>query len=164
MANCPKCGAQVPDGVKFCAACGAPMDAAGNPPTIVPPAPSAGSGMAPNVAAMLTYIPICLIGLICAILFGFVLDPYKKNAFVRFHAWQSLALHVALIAFEICWAIFSMILVAVVHAFAIITFPISMLVGLGALVLFVVLMLKANGNQVFKLPVIGEWAAKQAGV
>ena len=148
------------------------METPPNPPTIVPPVPSlqtqgqatTAGGMTPNVAAMLTYVPICFIGLICAILFGFVLDPYKKDPFIRFHAWQSLAFHITFIAVEICWAIFSMIITFVIHAFVFLTFPVYMLLGLGGLILFVVLMIKAYGNQVFKLPFIGDFAAKQAGV
>jgi uncharacterized membrane protein len=38
-----------------------------------------------------------------------------------------------------------------------------LLVGLGALVLWIVLLLKANQGQMFKLPVIGDMAEKQAG-
>jgi len=119
--------------------------------------------MSSNVAAMLTYLPICFIGLVCAILFAFVLDPYKKDRFIRFHAWQSLALHVVFIVFWIGLMIFSAILTAITPKFAIITVPISMLVGLGTLVLIVILMIKAFGNQLYKLPVLGDWAEKRAG-
>ena len=111
---------------------------------------------------MLTYLPICLIGLGCAILFAFVLEPYKKDRFIRFHAWQSLALHVVFIVFWIGWMIFSAVLTAISNKFAIITVPVSLLVGLGTLVLIVILMVKAYGNQLYKLPVVGDWAEKRA--
>jgi uncharacterized membrane protein len=38
-----------------------------------------------------------------------------------------------------------------------------MIIWLGFLVLVIVTMIKAYGNQVFKLPIIGNIAAKQAG-
>jgi uncharacterized membrane protein len=66
------------------------------------------------------------------------------------------------LAFWIGWFILSVVLAAIAHLFAIITFPISMLIGLGALILMVVLMIKAYGNESFKLPVIGEWAEQRA--
>jgi uncharacterized membrane protein len=112
---------------------------------------------------MLAYIPFCLIGVVCAILFGFILDPYKKDRFIRFHAWQSLAIHGAFLALWIGWVIVSFILTAVARSLALITFPLSMLLGLGALILMVFLMIKAYGNQTFKVPVIGDWAEKQSG-
>jgi uncharacterized membrane protein len=115
------------------------------------------------MAALLIYIPICLVGLVCAILFGFILDPYKNDRFVRFHAWQSLAVHAVLIVLWVGWTIVSMVLTAAVHAFAIITIPISMLIGLGGLVLMIFLMIKAYNSEPFKLPLLGDWAAKQAG-
>jgi uncharacterized membrane protein len=118
--------------------------------------------MAANLAATLTYIPLCLVGLVFAVLFGFVLEPYRSDRFVRFHAWQSLAVHGVFVAFWVGWFVVSFVLVSISHIFAIITVPIWMLVGLGALVLMVILMVKAYGNQTFKLPVIGDWAEKQA--
>jgi uncharacterized membrane protein len=164
MALCPKCGSQVADGVKSCGVCGAPLGAEASSPASSSPSPSPGGqgGMAPNVAAMLTYIPLCLVGLICAVLFGFIIDPYKKDPFIRFHAFQSLAVHVVVFVFWFCWVIFSMVVSFVIHIFALLSFPISILVALGVLVLMVILMIKAYGNETWKLPMIGDWAEKQA--
>jgi uncharacterized membrane protein len=171
MPVCPKCGSQISDGVKFCGACGSSVEPAPNAPAPAPaqpvlqgPAPTgAHGGMAPNIAAMLTYVPLCLIGLVCAVLFGLILEPYKNDRFIRFHAWQSLALHGAFLAFWVGWFVLSAVLAAVARIFAIVTVPISMLVGLGGLILMVVLMIKAYGKESFKLPVIGDWAEKRAG-
>jgi uncharacterized membrane protein len=169
MAQCAKCGSPVADGVKFCGACGsssgpeanAPLSPAS--PASPPEASGSAGGIPANVASMLVYLPLCFIGLVCAILFGFVLDPYKQNRLIRFHAWHSIALHVAFVAFWIAWTIFSLILTSVIHFLAIITVPISMLVGLGALVLMVILMIKAYGGDTLKVPFISDWAEKQAG-
>ena len=79
MASCPKCGSQVADGLKFCGACGSSIDTAVNapatpatPPSLPGQAAGGQGGIAPNVAAMLTYLPLCLVGLVCAILFALV--------------------------------------------------------------------------------------------
>jgi uncharacterized membrane protein len=170
MLVCPKCGLQVADGVKFCGSCGSSVESApkapvssASQPALQGAAPAGGQGgMAPNIAAALTYVPLCFIGLICAILFGFILDPYKKDRFIRFHAWQSLAMHGACLALGIGWFIVSAVLVFIAHIFSIITLPISMLVGLGTLILMIILMVKAYGGESFKVPVLGEWAEKQA--
>ena len=168
MAICSKCGSQLAEGVKFCASCGASTQAPDGAPGVAgsPNSASGASqgGIAPNVAAMLTYLPLCFVGLVCAILFGLVLDPYKKNSFIRFHAWQSLAIHVAVVVFWIGWTIVSMLVAAILHFLAFILAPISLLICLGVLVLMVFLMVKAYGNQTFKVPVLGDWAEKQAGM
>lgn len=170
MPVCPKCGSQVPDGSKFCASCGSSVGAAPGAPGVPPSQPpSPGSapgggagGIAPNVAAMLGYVPFCLIGLVCAILFGFVLEPYKQDRFIRFHAWQSLAMHGVFLVLWIGWMVVSFVLTFIARLFAVITFPISLLLGLAALIAFIFLMVKAYGNVSFKLPVLGDWAEKQA--
>ena len=51
-----------------------------------PPPPSAGQGLTSNAAAAISYITF-----IPAVLF-LVLEPYNRDRFVRFHAWQSIAL------------------------------------------------------------------------
>ena len=170
MALCPKCGAQVAADAKFCGSCGSTIAPSTGAPAVPPsqasppgPAsPGAQGGMAPNVAAMLVYVPVCFIGIVCAILFAFVLDPYKKDRFIRFHAWQSLALHVCFIGFGIAWWFIVVVLVFITHGFAVLLFPVNMLVGIGGLVLMVFLMIKANGMQTYKVPMIGDWAEKQA--
>ena len=71
-------------------------------------------------------------------------------------------MHVVVVGFWIGWTIFSMLLASMARFFVFITAPVSLLVGLGALVLMVILMLKAYGKEMYKLPVVGDWAEKQA--
>ena len=111
MSFCQTCGASLPDGSPACTACGAsqgvaaPSAAPGAIPGSIPApmpaaAPVAGAGLTPNVAGALTY----LLGLITGILF-LVIDPFKTDRFVRFHAFQSIFFNVAWIAFWIVWTI-----------------------------------------------------------
>jgi uncharacterized membrane protein len=172
MTTCPKCGAQTADDAKFCPACGTTITAGTGPATsptsapvtpATPPSSSAsGGGMSPGVAALLVYIPVCFIGIVCAILFGFVVEPYRSNRFIRFHALQSLALHVCWIGLWIASWVMVMVMAAVIHFFAVLVIPVYFLLLIGWLGVGVFMMIKANGMQTYKLPLIGDWAEKQA--
>lgn len=150
MPFCPSCGTSVEG--KFCPKCGSSISG-GVPSAAPPPAASApaASELAPNVAATLCYIPIW----IPAILF-LVIAPYNHNKAIRFHAWQSLFLH---IAWFLAWMVLRVILGAVSWS---IWYPLSSLLSLGGIVLMLVLMLKTYQGQKIVLPVVGPLAEKQA--
>jgi len=121
-----------------------------------PQAPSSSSGgLQPNVAGLLAYLfwPLAIVWL--------VLDPYKSDRFVRFHSFQALGLLVAMFALSIGLTILSVILgMAGLGAIAALLWPV---LWLGILVVWVLLMVKAYQNQMWKLPVIGAFCEKQAG-
>jgi uncharacterized membrane protein len=143
MAFCNMCGAQIADGTTTCATCSAR-------PAAAPVAPA--SGMADNVAGMLAYVTF-----IPAIIF-LVTPPYNQSRFVRFHSYQSIFLFVAVVAIQVALSVLT-----VVPFLIFITAPLHMLVALGAFILWIILLLKANQGQMFKVPVIGDLAQKQAG-
>ncbi|HME33664.1 MAG TPA: DUF4870 domain-containing protein [Candidatus Sulfotelmatobacter sp.] len=147
MAFCSVCGAQIADGTTACAACAGRVATA--PP--VPQASASTGGMTDNVAGMLAYVTI-----IPAIIF-LVMEPYNKNRFVRFHSFQNLFFAVAWI---VLWIALSII--AHIPILGWLTILIWPLIGLGGLILWVILLLKANQGQMWKLPVIGDMAEKQA--
>jgi uncharacterized membrane protein len=107
--------------------------------------------MADNVAGMLAYVTI-----IPAIVF-LVMEPYNKNRFVRFHAFQCLFFAVA---WTVLWIALS--IVAHIPILGWLTILIWPLVGLAGLIIWVILLLKANQGQMYKLPLIGDMAEKQA--
>jgi uncharacterized membrane protein len=164
MAFCAKCGAQLNAGSGFCAACGTAISgqnvtttsgAAAAPAQSPAGAPS--TGMTDNVAGMLSYITI--VGVIFLLT-----EPYKSNRFVRFHSFQSIFFLAAWIAVWIGWVIVSAILAMVTRGGSLLlTFPLSILISLGFFGCWILLLVKAYGNQQFKLPIIGDLAAKQAG-
>ncbi len=124
------------------------------------PTPAASSGMSNNVAGMLCY----LVGWITGLIF-LLIEPYKNDKTVRFHAFQSIFFNVAYIALWIVFIILSGVLGAITHgASLLITGPLFLVLWLGFLVCWVFLMVKAYSNQTFKLPIIGALAAKQAGL
>lgn len=124
-----------------------------------PTPPAQSSGIGNNVAGLLCYLFGWLGGLIFLLI-----DPYKTNRFVRFCAFQSIFLDVAIVA---CWfvlLILSLILGLITHGLSIFLMPFIFfffaVVIIGSKIF---LMIKAYGNQEFKLPMIGDLASKQAG-
>ena len=154
MAFCPKCGSQVNPGSGFCATCGAPLGTTTPEPGTV----SSGKPMTSNVAAALSYV----VGFITGIIF-LVIEPYKRDAFVRFHAFQSIFLSVAYLIIAVVWGAVSGTLAVV--SLGLLWSLVSLLWILLRLAFFLTwlfMMYKAYSNERFELPVIGPIAAKQA--
>ena len=160
MAFCPSCGTPVEG--KFCAKCGTPVAGGAPPPTGTPSPstapPQTASTMAPNVAGALAYV----LGLITGIIF-LVLEPYNRDREVRFHAFQSIFLNLALIVISIGLMILGAIVGAVIpFAGAALLGLVSLLFWLGTIVLWVLLIVKTYSGGKIVLPVIGPLAHKQA--
>ncbi|HLK34921.1 MAG TPA: DUF4870 domain-containing protein [Terriglobales bacterium] len=149
---CSSCGTPMAEGAVTCGSCGASgAQAVGGGAAAAPAAAPATGGMSDNVIGMLAYVTI-----IPAIIF-LVMEPYNRNRFVRFHAFQSIFFCVACIALSIVMSIIGM-----VPMVGLITLFIWPLIGLGFLVLWVILLLKAYQGQMWKLPFIGDLSEKQA--
>ena len=144
MPFCNMCGKQIDSGTT-CATC---SGGAGVGNAAVP---VSARGMPDNVAGMLAYVTI-----IPAIIF-LLLEPYNKSRFVRFHSFQCLFFCVALIIVQVGLSI-----LGVGSFLALITIPLHFVVDIGALVIWIVLLLKANQGLMYKLPIIGDMAEKQA--
>jgi uncharacterized membrane protein len=147
VAFCPSCGTQIADGAtcpKCAGTAGAPAAPAGGT--------AAGAGLQDNVAGALAYVTI-----IPAIVF-LVLEPFNRKRFIRFHSFQC-------IFFAIAWTVLWIVLAFIGHIpflgwATILVWPLISLVGF---VIWLILVLKAYQGQMFKLPVIGDMAEKQAG-
>jgi uncharacterized membrane protein len=159
MAFCSKCGAAIADGAAFCGKCGAPANAPAGPPPPPPvtaqPSTAQPNQMSSNIAALLAYI----LGLITGIIF-LVIEPYKNDRFVRFHAFQSIFYCIAIFVIFIAWGIVGIVLGPIL---ATLWFALGTLIRLGFFLLWLFLMYKAYNNERFMLPIIGDLAAKQAG-
>ena len=112
--------------------------------------------MTSNVAGALAY----LLGLVTGIIF-LVLEPYNRDRYVRFHAFQSIFYCIALIVFRIIWGIFMGLMVSLGFLWTIFSL-IGTLVYLAFFVFWLVLMYKAYNNETYRAPVIGDLAARQA--
>jgi uncharacterized membrane protein len=136
------------DNSAFCPNCGAAVAQVNPASSAAPPPPPAASysatstASAPleeNVAGALAYL------VVPAIVF-LLIEPYNRNRFVRFHSFQCLFLHLVPV---IGWFVVALM------------WP---LYSLAVLALWLLLVIKAYQHQIYKLPVVGDLAEKQAGV
>jgi uncharacterized membrane protein len=175
MSLCPQCGASSADRALFCQRCGTPVAQGSTDevratgtlatravrPEDTPRVGSRGGSsneglpIPENVAGVVAYITI-----IPAIVF-LVLEPFKRNFFVRFHAFQHLFLWIAGFAFSIVVGILSM-LMQLIPFMRVLMFPLAGLIGLAWFFLWVLLVVKAYQHEFFKLPFIGDLAEQQA--
>jgi uncharacterized membrane protein len=114
------------------------------------------SGMEANVAGLLSYV----LGPITGLIF-FLLE--KDNKFVRFHAFQSIVVFGALFILQMATGMLIQTFAMMRAGFIIPIFILaSNLVMLAALILWVLLMVKAYQGEKFKLPIAGDMAEKNA--
>jgi len=113
-------------------------------------------GMEANVAATVSYALGPVTGLI-------MLLSEKENKFVRFHAFQSIVVFGALIVLQMAIGMTISVFSMLNAGFIIPLFVLAAnLVALGGLVLWILLMFKAYQGEMFKLPVAGDIAEKNA--
>jgi uncharacterized membrane protein len=144
---CSKCGAENAEGAKFCPKCGAKLGAAETPaPTegAGKPESESSTGLSANVAGLLCYVLTWVTGIIFVVL-------EKKSTFVRFHAWQSIMTFGVLTVAELilAWIPF-------------VGWILSILIGILMFVLWIILIIQAGTGKMWKVPLAGDWAEKQA--
>ncbi len=180
--QCPVCSNEVAPQASFCNHCGAPLAAAAPPPpesapppppvytpppayttppgSIPPPGyappPVAASGLSDTAAAAIAYITI-----IPALIF-LIIEPYNKIPFVRFHSIQCLGLAVVSFVLHMGVYILGSILRVIPIFGAIIGGLLHLAVMVCIFVAWLMCIVKASQGQWFKLPVIGDFAEKQA--
>jgi uncharacterized membrane protein len=142
---CSRCGAENPDGAKFCSKCGAGLGVAATPTEGAPrPEAESSTGLSANVAGLLCYVLTWVTGIIFVVL-------EKKSTFVKFHAWQSIMTFGVLTVAELilAWIPF-------------VGWILSILIGILMFVLWIILMIQAGTGKMWKVPWAGDWAEKQA--
>jgi len=99
-------------------------------------------GLEQNIAGLLSYV----LGWITGLVF-FLLE--KENKFVRFHAMQSIIVFGGLTVISL-----------IISIIPLLGWVVSSLLSILALVLWILLMIKAYQNVWFKLPLVGDLAEK----
>ena len=131
----------------------APPTGASSPPPGSFSGPQAEGGLSDNVAGALAYFTI-----IPAIIFLLV-DPFKTRRFVRFHAFQCLFLGAAAFAL---WIVFAVLATSLAFfGGGLLIGMLSLVVQIGLIVVWFIVVIKAYQGQEFRLPVLGDLAAKQ---
>jgi uncharacterized membrane protein len=171
MCVCRSCGAALAADTRLCESCGAPTalrtgvsaSAVVSSPEAAAVSDSGETGsktMDTNLAGTLTY----LAGFVTGIVF-LVLDPYKSNSFVRFHAFQSIFFNVAWIGFGIVWTILSAFLTPSTGGiFRLVMASMMVIFSLAGFGIWILLMYQAYQQKLFGLPILGKFAAQRAGV
>jgi uncharacterized membrane protein len=151
MAFCPQCGAQAQG--NFCPACGASLSGSGASAT--PPQSNAGVPARPldeNIISALCYSLWAITGVLFL-----VLEPYNRSKTIRFHAFQSIFVGVALMAIGIALSMLAYTpFVGLIFSVVMLVFP------LFCFGLWILLMYKAYNREQFSIPVLGDLARKQA--
>ena len=150
--QCGNCGVEIVAGAAFCPSCGQPVPLAAGPTAVTSQA--ASTGLQPNMAGALCY----LAGFVTGVVF-LVLEPYRHDRFVRFHAFQSILLNVAWVVAFIGISIVTAILPGLLWSMSLM---LHSLLSLVVFLLWLFLMYKAYQGASFKLPLIGEIAERQA--
>ena len=180
LTSCPHCAAQMPETAAFCPGCGQSMvgqsmvsestvsESTVSQPMVSQSMPGKSTltetcaqgtvgAFRENIAGALAYLSF-----IPAVIF-LVLDPYKKNRFVRFHSVQCLLLWGATIALAIALKLASVVLFIIPVLGPLLVLLVSMVVALALVVIWLVLVIKAFQGEMFKLPMLGELAEQYAG-
>jgi len=147
--SCPQCSAEMPDAAAFCPGCGRRMIA-------VPGAVASTGFLKENVAGALAYFTV-----IPALVF-LAMMPFKRNHFVRFHAFQSIYLLVAGVLVALVLRLVYPVLTLIPRFGYLLAWLTALLVLLAWIMLWAVAVVKAFQGELFKLPVIGDMAEKQA--
>ena len=113
------------------------------------------TGLTDNSAGALAYVTF-----VPAIVF-LAMPPYNASPYVRFHSWQSIFLFIAAV---VIWVV-----VAIISAVGVFLVPVLMgmlhlLISLALFLVWILCVIQALNGKLFKLPVIGALAAKQAGL
>ena len=147
MSTCPQCGTQIPEDGSFCPSCG--QSALNTKAALV----ATGRD---RVLAALAYFLLPAIAFI-------VLEPFKRNHFVRFHAFQALFVWAAMFAVAGAIKLISFVLLLVPSLGQLTMFLLWILFLLAVPVLLLLLFAKALMGEEFELPVVGSIAKGQAG-
>lgn len=115
------------------------------------PPVAAQSGLSDNAAGGLAYITI-----IPAIIF-LIVAPYNRSRFVRFHSWQCIFLAIAWIVVDV-----GLIILGRIPGVGLLDLIIGPLVGIAFFILWLIALIQAFSGKMFKLPILGDLAEKQA--
>jgi uncharacterized membrane protein len=147
---CPDCATQMPGGVRFCPGCGRSMQ-------VITPTQGKVGMLSENLAGALAYFTI-----LPAILFLFV-EPYRKNIFVRFHALQCFLYTAAIVLLGVALRLTDYVLFVIPVLGPLLVVVIDAVAALAAILLWCVLVAKAWRGEIFKIPLLGDFAERYAG-
>jgi len=148
--SCPHCAAQMPETAGFCPGCGRPMRTA--------PAQGRIGALPQNLAGALAYLsPVPAIILL-------LIEPYRRSHFVRFHSFQCLLLCGAAVALAAALRLAGLVLFLIPVLGPLLVTLIDVIAGLAAMLLWLVLLIKALQGEMFRFPLLCAFAEQYAGL
>jgi uncharacterized membrane protein len=111
------------------------------PPGYPPPGYAQPAGLSRNTAAALAYITF-----IPALIF-LLIEPYKRDAYIRFHAWQCIVLTLVDIAGSIVFGFMGTI-----------GWMVRALLGLLLFIFWLIAIIKASKGEAYHIPIVGDLA------
>jgi uncharacterized membrane protein len=139
----------MPDAAAYCPGCGRAMRPVERAQGTVGALPESLAG----AMAYCTIIP--------AIVFLLV-EPYSKNRFVRFHSLQCIGVCLVTLVVGAMLRVVGFVLFFIPVLGHLFVWLLSMVVTLAFFVVWVVLVVKALQGEMFKLPLVGDFAERQA--
>jgi uncharacterized membrane protein len=139
----------MPDAAAYCPGCGranAPVERAHGTVGALPE----------TLAGALSYFTI-----IPAILF-LLIEPYNKNRFVRFHSFQSLGMSLVALIVGALLRVIGFVGFFIPMLGPLLVWLVSGIVLLAFFAVWAVLVVKALQGEMFKLPLVGDFAGRQA--
>ena len=151
LKSCPVCAAQMPDTAAFCPGCGRSMQ-------IELATKQKPGALRENLLGAFAYVSF-----LPALVFLLV-NPYRKNRFVRFHSIQCVLFWLACVVLAVVVrAVFlGLLFIPIVGPlFAVL---VAVVVALAAVFTWIVLLVKAFQGERLALPVIGSLSEHYSGV
>lgn len=139
----------MPDAAAYCPGCGRAMRPVERAQGTVGALPETLAG----AMAYCTIIP--------AIVFLLV-EPYSKNRFVRFHSLQCIGVCLVTLVVGAMLRVVGFVLFFIPVLGHLLVWLLSMVVTLAFFVVWVVLVVKALQGEMFKLPLVGDFAERRA--
>jgi len=150
LKSCSVCAAQMPDSAAFCPGCGRSM-------RIELSARQKPVSLRDNFLGALAYVSF-----VPAVVF-LLIDRYRRSPFVRFHSIQCLLLWLVCIVLAVVVRVVFLGLLFIPKVGPLLAVLVVVVVGLAAVFVWIVLLVKAFQGEKFALPVIGDVAEQYSG-
>jgi len=151
LKSCTVCAAQMPDSAAFCPGCGRSMQVE----SVAKLKPGALRDNFLGAFAYASFVP--------ALVFLLV-DPYRKNPFVRFHSIQCLLFWLVCVVLTVVVRVVFLGLLLVPIVGPLLAVLVAAVVALAAVFTWIVLLVKAFQGERFALPLIGNLSDQYSGV
>src|SRR5438445_8415858 len=154
--SCAYCAAEMPSDSVYCPGCGRPQPATSDSAPSQPRAQGKVGLLPESLAGAIAYFTF-----IPAILF-LSLEPYKRSRFVRFHSIQCLIVSLCALVLGLVLKIAGMVFFLVPVVGPLLVTLLSVTVSLAAVLIWLVLVVKALQGEMFRLPILGHLAQQYA--